>query len=546
MNEPLKLLEDRILELEQKIDYVSKILGINSSAKKTNTTHTAALLPTAPTEIVSAEKPSVAPLKILPILAVICFGLAGIFIVKLAIDSGWLTPVRQWGLLALFGLGLSSFGYFFESIEKSYRSYASAAGIIILFLASYSSFYYFHLASPLMAQVLAGVVAFLCLFFVRFFESEKFTVISIIGTYISPILLGQDYDFIFLSSFFLIWSFAFSQASIYLKSRTLTLLASYMGLGVYAFLHTSTTEQDLLLYIILVQSMQFIIYTGSVYFYSLKNKEPLSKNEAIAYLPILLFFYGTIYYFLFKYNPLIAPWISLGFAGFIFLLYWRAKASIANLESQKMIQWFLSIVLFHSGYMELVPAAGKPWLLPLIILGMYISENREDFKKSSFHFKLLFSIIAAIEFFRLSFNLIVERDTSNVMTSFVTIGLGFFYYFKGGKSFKNREGLFLGLIHLLCILSIYRLAFDYGSLAVSTGWGCYSVAILIFGYVKKNVVVAKSSLIVLAVTCLKALLYDASQAPSTVRIFSLILTGFILYGAGYLFQMISKWDLLKE
>lgn len=105
----------------------------------------------------------------------------------------------------------------------------------------------------------------------------------------------------------------------------------------------------------------------------------------------------------------------------------------------------------------------------------------------------------------------------------------------------DREELFLGLVHALCILALYRLTFDYGSLAVSLAWGIYSVAILIWGYLKRNTVLAKSSLLILTVTCLKALVYDAAQTSSGVRIASLMLTGAILYGAGYLFQKIKKW-----
>ncbi len=106
--------------------------------------------------------------------------------------------------------------------------------------------------------------------------------------------------------------------------------------------------------------------------------------------------------------------------------------------------------------------------------------------------------------------------------------------------------LFLSLLHLLTILTIYRLAFDYGSLAVSAGWALYSVIVLGLGYIKRNEVTAKSSLIILAVTCLKAFFYDASQTSSLVRISSLVLTGIILYGAGYLFQKINKWEKVTK
>lgn len=541
MSDRLPTIEERLNSLEKKIEQISKVLN-HIPPQKTEKTLKEIMLPPVPqAEPEKSEKPA-KPINLLPILAVICFGLAGVFIVKLAVESGWLTPERQWGLLALFGIALSGFGLFIESIDKAYRSYAGAAGVIVLYLAAYSSSLYFNIFPPLVAQALGALVSLFCFYLFQYYKSELFVTICVIGTYISPILLNKESDLIFISGFFLLWAILFSKMAIYLRSRTLVLLGSYLGLGVYTFLNMRVRESADVLNVIMVQGLQFVVYAGGVFYYSIKNKDPLSKSEAMAYLPILLFFYGTTYYFLNIYDPTIAPWVSLAFAGFIYFLYWQANKTVQNLESQNLVQSFFAVVLFHSGYLQIVPAAGKPWLLPLIILGIYISEQKAEFKKLSFALRFAFSAMAIIEFFQLCFRLMRDANLYNTVPAFATIILGFFYYSKSSKMVKDKEGMFLGLIHILCVLALYRLAYEYGSLAVSAVWGLYSVSILIFGYVKKNAVVAKSSLLVLTVTCLKALVYDASQTSSGIRIASLILTGAILYGAGYLFQMINKWE----
>jgi uncharacterized membrane protein len=495
-----------------------------------------------PSTAAKLPQSSSSSLNLLPVLAVICFFLAAIFIVKLTIESGWLTPERQWGLLTFFGIALVGFSLFFEKIENAYRGYAGAAGIIVLYIAAYSVFLYFGLFSPFVSIVCGGAVSFLCFYLFHYFKSELFVVICTVGTYISPVVLGKEADLISLSAFFLLWAAIFSRLAIYFKTRTFTLIASYLGLGIFTFLNLNVTAPKDVLNIIAVHSMQFIIYAGGVYFYSIKNQSYLSKVEAIAYLPILLFFYGTIYYFLNIYNPQVAPWISLGFAGFVYLLYLSAKKTEVKLESQNLVQSFFSVVLFHSGYIQLVPAEGKPWLLPLIILGIYISEQKNKLTQLAFPLRIMFSAIALIEFCQLCFKLLSTVDLISVVPAFFTIVIGFFYYLKGARLVKNQEGLFLSLLHVISILSLYRLAFDYGSLAVTCAWGVYSIVILAFGYLKKHAIVAKSSLIVLMVTSLKALIYDASQASSGTRIASLILTGLVLYGAGYLFQKINKWN----
>lgn len=534
-------LEERLNVLESKIDHIVNILGINSLKKtpeKILVVEKDQLPPPIPKSVVT---PPSKPINFLPILAVICFFLAGIFIVRLTIESGWLTPVRQWGLLSLFGISLVGCSLFFEKMEKNYRGYLGAAGVIILYLAAYSSYLYFGLFDAITGVALGGVVSLLCFYLFNYFKSEIFVVICTVGTYISPLLLNKEVDLIYLSAFFLVWAAIFSRMAIYFKTRTLTLLASYLGLGIFAFLNMKLPDPEMLLNVIIIQSMQFIIYAGGVYYYSLKNNTYLSKQEAMAYLPILLFFYGTIYYFLNIYNPTIAPWISLGFAGFIYLLYWSASKKNVKIESENLVQSFFSVVLFHSGYIQLIPADGKPWLLPLIILAIYISEQKNSPSKLALPLKVMFMAISAIEFFMLCFRLISETNPKNVLPALFTIVLGLFYYLKGAKVVKNKEGLFLSLLHIISILSLYRIAYDYGSLAVTGAWALYSIIILVFGYVKRNSIVAKSSLIVLLVATFKALIYDASQTSSGNRIGSLILTGIVLYGAGYLFQKINKW-----
>lgn len=536
MNDQIHELLNRVSALEKKVD-----LLLNKQNTQSQPSLKEIISRPAP-ELPEIPRPEKTPINFLPILAVICFGLAGVFIVKLAIESGWLTPVRQWGLLVLFAVSLTGVGILFEKVEQSYRSYLAAAGLIIFYLSAYSSSLYFDLFSPTMSQVLGAAVSLLGFYLFNIFRNEIFVTISAIGTYISPILLGKEADPIFISAFFLIWAGLYSTMAIYLKSRSLTLLGSYLGLAVFTFLNQSVTDPSDLLIIILVQSLQFVLYAGGVFYYSIKNKNPLTSGEAIAYLPILLFFYATTYFFLNRYDSTLAPWISLGFAGFVYFLYHLAKKSLENLHSQKMVEAFLGVVLFHSGYVQLIPASGKAWLLPLIILGIYISEKKEIHKSFSIGLRFLFSAIAIIEFITLCFRLLTNLNWQNILPAFLTIILGFFYYSKSSKLIKKKEGLFLGLLHILCILALYRLAYEHGSLAVSAIWGLYSSVVLIVGYVKKDAVLAKSSLLILTVTCLKALVYDASQAPSGVRIASLILTGAILYGAGYLFQKIKKWD----
>ena len=532
--------EERLTSLEKKVDLLLSQLPSNSSKSHTNLPKETP--PSIPTQNFRASSHThKTPINILPLLAVICFALAGVFIVKLAIESGWLNAFRQWSLLTLLGLGLCSCGIWLNKIEKNYRSYLASAGLIILYLAAYSGSNYFYIYESIISLVFAGVISFAGMYLLNFYQLERFSIIIAVGTYLAPLFLDKSVDFIQQSGFFLIWAAVFSRMSTFLKSRTLTLVGAYLGLAVFLHLHRDVDSYNVLS-VILVQTLQFVIYAVGVAFYSLKNQSPLSKNEAMAYLPILLFFYGTIYYLLNIYSNSLAPWISLGFCAFIYLLYFIAKKELQNLESRELIYSFLSVVIFHSGYMGLLPDSAKTWMIPIIIIAKYISETKMNNKTIPQSIKIMFSAIGAFELFRLCFTLLTQSDLSQLPQSLATIAIGIFYYLKRSKDFGENEIIFLSLIHVLCVLALYRISYDYGTLAVSGAWGIYSIFILVYGYLNKNKIVAKSSTVVLTATCLKALVYDVSNAPSAVRIFTLLLTGAILYGAGYLFQKINQWQ----
>lgn len=89
--------------------------------------------------------------------------------------------------------------------------------------------------------------------------------------------------------------------------------------------------------------------------------------------------------------------------------------------------------------------------------------------------------------------------------------------------------------------ALYQLTEDVSSLAVSASWLFYAVAVMGFAFIRKDELMAKSALLVLAFAAGKALLYDAASAPTTIRIFCLLLTGAVLYGCGFFMRRIAHW-----
>lgn len=550
LREKVEKLEGQIQELNKKhmglIDFV-----LNNQASSTGAATPISPLKTKPT-LTEDTGPSAfdkgkdfLSSHLLPIVSVICFVLAAIFIVKLAMDSGWLNLERQWGLLNLLGVSLIGYGMFGSFIQDvHYRSYLASAGMVVLYIAALACHLYFGLFSIDFSILMVIIISVAGVFLSRYFHSEVFLVITSVGTYLAPILLGEEKDLTFYAFFFVISSMAFATISIYLGSRVVSLVSSYFGLGAFALIHKNVSEPSDLVVIIGVEVLQFLIFTYGTYLYSVTNKSYLTKKMAMAFMPLLIFFYGTTYYFLDRWDARTAPWISLGFAGFLFFLYYRAKKHLAQLESQQLVFGFMSLVLAHSGYMQLLPSEAKPWLIPLVLVLMIVANRKADFPFFAPILKWTFFAIAALEYGKLCISLMSRAsDWKSTMPALTAVVLGFFYYAQGSKHIARKEHIYLGLVHMLAILMLYQLSYEAGTLAVSFVWAIYSISILSVGYIRREVYLAKSSLLVLVLAGLKALVYDASQAPSSLRIFSLLLTGALLYGAGVVLKRINQWAM---
>lgn len=485
--------------------------------------------------------------SVLGIVGVVCFILAAAFLVKMAIASGWLTPFRQWGLVGLFGIALSALGLSLRNKDNEYAGHAAGAGAAVLYFAAYSGHLIFGIYPPEVSIVIACVISMGCLGLFRVFSHDLFAIVAVVGTYLSPLILGYRHESMQLvSAYFVIWSLVFSYMSSTLKSRATSLTASYIGIGIFALINFLDFMPGHLSWIVAVQCLQFIIFVGGVIRYSIVFEEPMTETEANSYLPVLLFFYGTQYYFLSRWLPDLAPWCSLGFAGVLLAGYYFAKKALPEektLSSGGMVWLFASLVFLHAFYIVILPSAYKPVLLWAMLIGMLFVKDRIG-KLSYMKAPLsVLSFIALMEYGKLIFRLIGEDKTPPMIHGLgLSITMIAVYFTTISRSFKTAISPFLLATHFLVILSLYRLVQAHGSLAVSLSWGGYSILVLGFAFSQKNWEFAKSSVVVLILAAAKALLYDVSQADPALRIVCLLLTGALLYFAGFLFRKIGQLE----
>lgn len=535
----------RLAAIEQRLAQVEAALGMAASPVPVQQPALQMRPSVLPPRVTQPSVPA-KPGNWLGIMAVICFVLAAGFIVKLSIESGWLTPARQIGLAVMLGIGLIGSGLTLLRLDRGYASLLPGAGVIILYLSIVAAHRYYGLVGFESAMSLMSIVSGLCIWLYTQIRHDAYAITAAVGAYVSPSLLAlQPQVTEFSLYYFLFCSGVFASISIWVRTRTLMLVSSYLAI-LMSSLAGGALGQDGLLACVL--AVHFIIFAFGSWLYTAHHRQPLTQAEAWSFLPVLLLFYAMEYYLINRLQPGLAPWVSLGFAGILIGLYLSASRLMPQaLGSQSLIMSFATLVCFHSVYLELLPEQTRPVLFILIMLAVAMLPSRYlvPAKGSALRIPVLaLCAVVVIEYLSMVSHLLSGHDGGWLFISFGALGSMWIILASAQDRLPDEPfygHMLLGAAHALAVLGLYRLTYDVGSLAVSASWLCYGVGVMLFAARRKDEVMAKSALFVLAFAAGKALLYDASSAPTVVRIFCLLLTGAVLYGCGLFMRRIGSW-----
>jgi uncharacterized membrane protein len=468
--------------------------------------------------------------------------LAAVYLIRLAIDSGWLTPTRQLALAVLGGFILVGLGL---SLRKSNREYAGllpAGGIVIFFMSIYGAHNYYHLIT---ADTAAGAVVLVCLaalWLGSIFESQLYGLFAVVGSYSAPFLLpslrSSTTDLIV---YFSAWSVLFCIYSVWSGKRRIYILAAYMALLGFEALWKVTAPAEWMAALVF-QLVQFVVFAAGAVLYSIKNASPMDKNTALAHLPILLIFYVLQYALLNVHLPSTAPWIAIGSAVFLVLCYLVARSWLQRTPEAgaMLVSAYAALVLFHAGYMESVPAQSAPWfaflLLPL--LGAYLYLRGAE-ASVTWPIKLVVGLIFAINYLRVITNAhlgdVPGRDALALLYA-VELYAGY-YLMRNIASLSEWRPPLLYAAHISVMAGAVHV-FD-GRFAVSLTWGILAITCLMASLSNRDKALGKSSLLVFAASAAKVLLYDLSGAAPLVRIACLLVLGITLYAGGWLYRKVD-------
>lgn len=469
--------------------------------------------------------------------------LAAVYLIRLAIDSGLLTPGRQialavMGAFVLIGLGLS-----LRRANREYASLLPAGGIVILFASIYGAHMYYHIIPASAAAVAVALTCFGALWLGALFESQLYALFAVVGSYSAPFLLPSLRNSITdLVIYYSAWSVLFCVYAVWIGQRRVYLLAAYMALLGFEIIWRLGAGGEWLAALIF-QTAQLIIFAVGTAVYSVRRGEPMDRHAALAHLPVLLIFYVLQYALLKTHLPAMAPWVMLASAAVVLLAYlvarWSLKAS--HEAGSLLVGAYVALVLFHAGYVELMPSSMEPWfaLFLLPAFGLYMM-LRGDAATVVLPIKLVAGLVFVLNFLRVlvdvNMNSIVGHDLLALLYA-LELYAGY-YFVRRHPSLSDFYAPLLYAGHLSALVAAVQLF--TGRFIVSLIWGVLALGSLTIALRHSDKLLGKSSLMIFTAAAAKVLLYDLSGAPPPLRIASLLLLGATLYAGGWLYRRVDE------
>jgi len=478
---------------------------------------------------------------------ILFFLLAASFLIKLAVDSGWLTPIRQLVGAFSFGLILIGAGFRVKAKDLAYATFLPAAGISIIFMCGFAGHLYFELYDAQLAMLFVAVTALFSLFLFTVFKHDVFLITAVCGTYLVPVLIGSyRIDPMAVRGYFLFWGILFSICSIKLGRRLLIGLTAYISIGLWQCLFEASGSQDLSS-AIYFQVAQFLLLGFATAVFSVVRNKTLTAFEGWALLPVLILFYAVEYSMALRLYPEAAPWIALGFAAMVYFLYFSTASLLQRetLESSPMIATFISFAVFHAVYIELLPERFMPWfglLIALVSIG--VIQKKLDFDRFWPAYYIVWLAVIC-EYFRVLLLDSTYFSNDFIVLNFIIFSLAFFAYLK--IRVETYGGIILFFTHLQALRGLDRLADLITGPAqshfVTSGlWAMFALGLLLFSQSRKDALLARSSMLIFGLVAGKVLLFDISGTGSFARIVALVFIGGLLYSGGLIWRRIGEWD----
>jgi uncharacterized membrane protein len=528
-------LEQRFAAIEERLSRVEARMARTAGAPPPKPATAPPRAPSQPRE--PGDRPAFAT-SVLGWGGAVALVLAAAYLIRLAVESGWLTPARQVGLAAISGIVLIAAGFVLRSSNRQYAGLLPAGGVAILFLSIYGAHLFYGFLTPMPAAAAVVLVCVLSLWLCRAFESDLYALFAVAGSYSAPVLIKGAPAMADLVIYFSAWSVVFSVFSIWYGRRLIYLLALYLALIVFDVMwHLRAPEAWAAA--LVFQMVQFAIFGTATIVFSIRNQSPLDAAGAWAHLPPLLIFYFLEYALLKQNLPQLAPWIAVASGVAVAGFYGVARYALKRpLPGGEFLLWaYVALVLFHAGYLEVVPDRWAPWVAFIAApIGAMVTLRGEVSVGAKWPIWLGIALIFLVNYVRIVFDQDLRRVPGQELLAFAyALQLYAGYCLAQSREALRRwSGMLLYGGHVCIMSGALHLVSE--RIVESAAWGVIALVCLILSLWRHDRLLAQSSLFVFGAAAVKVMLYDLGGASPMARIVSLVVLGVTFYVGGLLYQ----------
>lgn len=548
-------LDKRVEAIEERLKKIESRLGVvqETSVHEYHPPKKQAPDPTMP--LVTNNISSMDSSSLLSYIGIAFVVLAGLFLIKMSVDSGWLTPSRQILFAGCLGVLFLTLPYFFSEKTKAYLSLLAGAGTAILHLTWLGAYSYHNLIEADVALLSATAVGIISVALNIDQKGRSYLLIAMAGTYLSAPSLGYQLENLqLLAGFFLIWNVCFSLASLLNKRRDVMIIASYFAVFTILMMTRLTKDSSQAQTLLALQGLQFLIFAGAQVLYSSYYKSPMSKEESHTLLPLLLLFYFSTMPLAEKVFPVAHVWFGIIVGLAVLAAYSLARHFLQrSINSGVVLVSFATLVIVHSGFFKVLDDLSQP-MVALLIGGLLMLNHKYNYVDKQAHYWPL--LILSFVFVYGGMQTILSPAATDYYYFYNWL-YGLFALVLVASSRADKEAtlpaekssLVLIFAHIEIMLGLYLLSKQLvmsGALFVTISWGLYALAILYYASRKRDYAIGKSALTILFLVSLKAFFYDVANTTNLVRVGCLLLEGLLLYWCGWYFKKMQSWDSNKS
>ncbi len=459
-----------------------------------------------------------------------------VFLFKLAVDRGWITP----SIRVLFGLvlggGLIFWGRQIHQSRKAFGSVILGGGIAALYISIFSAFQLFDLVPHSLAFGAMLATTLLAFYLSIYLDEWTTSLIAVVGGLATPFLLHTPDGnlLLFLAYVSLIVSFS---ASVYLIKGWTSLLsvASIGGFSVLGIAITNASGRNedwliccaiLLVGLILWQTpvwreirAPWQIVKGSGGFWpSLKNR--YSRNQSHFYIyAVPLIATGLIGVtmpssFWTNFNWGYVP-IIVGALFFVFGLWIRSRDK--KLGNNHVISALVLICLGGAWVFDDRLHFTSLGIAAASIALLYLAKRFEESHLEIASF--VFSIVLSLDLIGRFMDAPNQPAIVNVPSFCYLLAIACLIFSSFRLVFPIRWILrWVAHVAVLAWLARELGSLDGGQAYVSIAWGIYSISLIIWGLVKRSKKVRIAGMATLLLVVAKLLLVDLAQLDAIWRI----------------------------